>query len=276
MKKKVLKILALVVAIALIIGVCIFANALNGNPISKMLANKAAESYLAEIHPGTDFFVDRVGFNFKDGNYYAHIRSDSSQDTQFSLYIDMLGNIKYDTYDDVLSGFVTARRLEQEYRELTDSVLDRSTFPYTFDIGYGTLEIYPEEAVNNPLITDDPEYALIQEDLVLDKVYDIRELGAQAGHLVIYVDCDTVSLEKAAEALLTIREEFDNAGIPFRAINFTLWYPKPLEGRRQEGEIEIRHFPYDEIYAEGLEERIRIAEEELKAYYAEQDAKGIK
>ena len=34
MKKKILKIAALVLALALIVGVCIFANSLVGNPIS--------------------------------------------------------------------------------------------------------------------------------------------------------------------------------------------------------------------------------------------------
>ena len=47
MKKKVLKIIALVIAIALIVGVCWFANALNGNPLSKMLAEKAVVAYLS-------------------------------------------------------------------------------------------------------------------------------------------------------------------------------------------------------------------------------------
>ncbi len=276
MKKKVLKGLALVLALGLIVFLCIFYNALNGNPISKLLANNAAEKHLAAQYPGTDYHVERLGFNFKDGDYYAHIRSGSSIDTQFTIHIDMLGNVRYDTYGSVLKKFVTARRLEQEYRELANSVLDGASFPYPTDIGYGTLEIYPQEAIDDPLVTDVPEYALVQETLVIDKVYDIRALGAQAGHLVIYLDSDIVSLEKAAEALLTIREEFDKANIPFQAINFTLQYPKPLEGRRQEGNIEIRHFPYEEIYAENLEERIQEADEDLKAYYAEQDANNVK
>ncbi len=276
MKKKVLKILALVAAMGLIAFVGVFANALNGNPISRMLADHAAEKHLTAQYPGTDYHVERLGFNFKDGDYYAHIRSDSSIDTQFTIHIDMLGNVRYDTFDSVLGKFVTARRLEQEYRELAATVLDRNTFPYPTDIGYGTLEIYPEEYINDPLITDIPQYALVQETLVIDKAYDIRQLGTQAGHLVIYVDSDTVTLENAAAVLLTIREKFDEANVPFRAISFTLQYPKPLEGRRQEGSIEIRHFPCDEIYAEGLEERIRIAQEELNAYYAQQDAKGVK
>ena len=45
MKKKVLKVLALIVAIALIIGIGLFANALVGNPVSKFLATKSAEEH---------------------------------------------------------------------------------------------------------------------------------------------------------------------------------------------------------------------------------------
>ena len=49
MKKKVLKVLALVVAIALIIGIGLFANALVGNPVSKYLATKNANEYIKEL-----------------------------------------------------------------------------------------------------------------------------------------------------------------------------------------------------------------------------------
>ena len=43
MKKKILKIVAFVLALALIVGVCVFANSLVGNPVSKLLATKTAE-----------------------------------------------------------------------------------------------------------------------------------------------------------------------------------------------------------------------------------------
>ena len=46
MKKRVLKVAALVTAIMLIIGVCLFANSLVGNPISKALAKNTAEKYI--------------------------------------------------------------------------------------------------------------------------------------------------------------------------------------------------------------------------------------
>ena len=67
MKKKVLKIAAFVFAIALIVGVCIFANALVGNPISKALAINTAEKYLEENYEDKDFEIERVTFSFKDG-----------------------------------------------------------------------------------------------------------------------------------------------------------------------------------------------------------------
>ena len=50
MKKRILKISALCLAIVLIVGVCWFANGLVGNPISKTMARNAAEKYL-ETNP---------------------------------------------------------------------------------------------------------------------------------------------------------------------------------------------------------------------------------
>lgn len=273
MKKKILKILALIVALALIVGICWVANGLNGNPISKMLAQKAANEYLAEHFPDTDYYIDELNFSFKFGGYYAHIRSETSMDTQFSLNIDLVGNVFYDTYDDVAGGFMTARRVEQEYRELTNQIFENPAFIYKSDIQYGTLEIYPQEAFDDPLVTDIPSYSLVQEDLVLDKIYDIRELGKQAGHLIVYVDSDTVSFELAAKILLDIRAEFDEVNIPFRAIDFTLQPPLPDEGPRTGFEIHFDNFPYEDIYEEGLEDRIKAAHDALEAYYAEQDGK---
>ena len=60
MKKKVLKIIALVVAVALIVGVCIFANALVGNPISKWVATNTAEKHLEDSYGEKDFEIELV------------------------------------------------------------------------------------------------------------------------------------------------------------------------------------------------------------------------
>lgn len=273
MKKKVLKIIALIVAIALIICIGLTANSLNGNPISKMLARRGANNYLEEHFPDTDYYIEDLGFSFKFTGYYAHVRSESSIDTQFSLNIDMAGNVFYDTYEDVKTGYITARRLEQEYRELTKQIFESPAFPYKSDIQYGTLEIHSQEYIDDPLITDIPDYALVTQDLILDKIYDIRELGRQAGRLIVYVDSDTITFELAANILLDIREEFDEANIPFRAIDFTLQPPLPEEGPRTGFEIHFDNFPYEDIYEEGLEDRIKAAHDALESYYAEQDGK---
>lgn len=271
--KKGLKIVALITAIVLIVGVCWFANALCGNPISRMLAQRAAETWLEGNFPDSDYYIEKVGFNFKDTNYYAHYRSESSMDTQFTLYINMFGQGYFDTYESVLSGSVTARRLEQEYRDLTDQVFESPAFPYPSDIQFGTLEIYPQEAFSDPLANEIPDYALVQQDLILDKIYDMRELGAKAGHLIVYVESETISFELAAQIMLTIRAEFDNANIPFRAMDFVLQPPLPEEGPRTGEDISVDHFLYEDIYEEGLESRIQAADAALKAYYAELDAK---
>ena len=273
MKKKVLKIIALIIAIALIVGICWVANGLNGNPISKMLAKKAANEYLEENFSDTDYYIEELGFSFKFSNYYAHVRSVTSIDTQFTLHIDMLGNVYFDTYESVTGGFVTARRVEQEYRELTNQIFENPSFPYPSDIGYGTLEIYPQEALDDPDVNDIPDYALVQQDLILDQIYDIRELGRQAGHLIIYVESETISFELAAQIMLDIRAEFEKANIPFRAMDFVMQLPLPEEGPRPDEEVRVKDFRYEDIYQENLIDRIKAAHEELETYYAEQDAK---
>ena len=146
MKWNLRKVLALSAALVLIGGLAWFANALNGNPISKMMAQSTAERYLAETYGGTDYYIDHISYSFKDGNYHAFVRSPSSMDTAFTLSLNMLGSLRGDTYDNVLSGWNTALRLDEEYRALTDRVLEDPAFPYQCHIGYGSLEIYPRGA----------------------------------------------------------------------------------------------------------------------------------
>ena len=275
-KTKTLKIIAGITAVVIIAGLGWFANAFVGNPISKMLATNTAEKYLSETFSDTDYYIEQISYSFKDGNYHAFIKSPSSMDTAFSLWITMGGKLRYDSYEDVLSGFNTAQRLEQEYRNLTDTVFSSPSFPFKLEIDYGSLEIYPGDLLNNPNVNDIPPYALNQDDLVLDKRYDIRELGRQAGHLVIYIDNDAVTPEDAAKIMLDIKSRFDEAGVPFAAMDFVLQYPRPEEGIRSEEDIRVENFLYEDIYEAGMTDRVIAADKALKEYYAEQDAKYLK
>lgn len=272
MKKKWLKIGALCVALVIIAGLCWFANALVGNPVSKWLATRTVERHLEEVYGDTDFVIERIGFNFKDINYYAHIKSPSSEDSSFSLRIDMWGKLLLDTYESrVLGGHNTADRLYMEYRELTDTVFEAEDYPFTDFITYGDLQFaYSFEQGKEPA-TD--SYILCEE-LVLDKQYDIRKLGARAGLLVVYVEDDEVTVERAAEVLLELKALFDQKNVPFYAIDFVLEYPRKEEGgNTKEGQVNVDGFLYSDIYEDGLVERVRTANEELNAYYAEEDAK---
>ncbi len=270
MKKKIWKFLALAAALILIAVILFFANAFLGNPVSKALAKSTAKKHLNDTYAGTDYYIDSVSYDFKSSCYHASVRSPSSMDTHFYLRISMLGKLGYDSYEDVTSKTTTALRLDKEYRELTDSVFDDPSFPYNCDISFGMLEIYPMKYHGND---DVPAYALNQDELVLDKLYDIRELGREAGRLTIYVDSDTVTAEEAARVMLGIKAIFDRSAVPFAAVDFTLQHPKPLEGPRDETFIGVQNFLYEDIYEDGMTERVAAADRALKEYYAEQDAK---
>jgi len=275
MKKRILKIAAFVFAIALIVGVCVFANALVGNPISKAMATNTAEKHIAENYADKDFEIERVTFSFKDGYYHAFIYSPSSIDSDFTILVDMWGKLRYDTYEDrVLSGGNTADRISRDYRAVVDKVLDSQAFPYNEHIGYGDFDFYPRVHLEEYSV---PEYALITEDLTLDAFYDVNELGAKHGKLTIYIDDDTVSYERLSEILLDIRRIFDDSGVKFYVIDCVLEYQKNEDSsKKKEGRVEVRGFLYADIYEEGMVERVKASDESAKAYYAEQDAEKLK
>ena len=275
MKKRILKIAAFVFAIALIVGVCVFANALVGNPISKAMATNTAEKHIEENYADKDFEIERVTFSFKDGYYHAFIYSPSSIDSSFTLMIDMWGKLRYNTYEDrVLSGGNTADRISRDYRAVVDKVLDSQAFPYNEHIGYGDFDFYPRVHLEEYSV---PEYALITEDLTLDAFYDVNELGAKHGKLTIYIDDDTVSYERLSEILLDIRRIFDDSGVKFYVIDCVLEYQKNEDSsKKQEGRVEVREFLYADIYEDGMVERVKVSDEAAKAYYAEQDAEKLK
>jgi uncharacterized protein YqgQ len=250
-----LKITALVFAIALIVGVCIFANGLVGNPISKAIAKNVAEKHIEKTYADKDFEIERVFYSFKDGYYHAFVYSPSSVDSDFTILIDMWGKMRHDTYEDrVLSGGNTASRIDRDYREMVDKVLNSQAFPYNTHIEYGDFEFYPREHLKEHTV---PEYALITEDLTLDAFYDVNELGAKHGMLTIYIEDNTVTIERMSEILLDVKRIFDDAGVKFYMIDCVLEYPKTEDGTEREGRVEVREFLYADIYEDGMFERVK-------------------
>ena len=269
MKKRILKIAAFVLAIALIYGVACFANSLVGNPISKMLARRTAEKHLAVQYSGTDYVIETASYNFKFGEYFVHIVSPSNMDGNFTLRVSMFGKLTYDDYASRVKGHRNvANRLFSEYRKMVDGVLDSYVYPYTVDMGYGDLDFEYEvgaEAV---------EGALKMSELVNNQIYNVGKLGATNGKLVLYIDSDTVTYEKAAEILLKTRELMDGAGISFYSVHLVLRYPPYDEEKsyeRPDGEIDLKDFLYADIYEEGMIARIIACAEATQDYYNTED-----
>lgn len=226
--KKTYRFLANSMGILLIIGLCLFANALVGNPISKAIVTKQAKVYLEKNYKEKEFKLKKVSYNFKDGNYFAHMERPNSMDLNFTVSLDMFGNIVYDDYAfRIEGGSNTQDRLWKEYRELTDSLLLNWKFPYHGEIIFGDLD-----------------FSNLDIEFIPDKIYDVRELGKEAGTLVLYIEDPVVTKERANEIMQDIKKQFDEAGIPFRYMDFTLEYPRDKAGQES---ISMGTISYDEI-----------------------------
>lgn len=269
MKKKILKVLALVLAIVLIIGVGLFANALVGNPVSKYLATKSANEYIEKTYSDKDFVIEEVTYDFKTGGYYARVTSPTSIDSHFSLSFDWMGKLVLDCYDDVTTGWNTAMRLEDDYRNAVKAVTESKDFSEKYFLAYGEI---PCVLSDYPIDEEKPEYALQRKDLVLDKVYDIREVGANHGKLVLWAQDDEVTIERLSELLLDVKNKFDKSGVTFKAVEFIL-EPTKEEGQplMSDEQIKIRNFYYSDIYEDGLVERVKKANQETIEYDREQE-----
>lgn len=124
-KSIVLRIIAGLVAVALIVGVLFITNSFVGNPISAAIAGKQIKEYVRENYSFLDLEIPKASYNFKNNSYGTRVKSKTNIDIHF--YISCKGrNNMYDTYEsDVLSGQNTLHRFAQEYAALVTSILER-------------------------------------------------------------------------------------------------------------------------------------------------------
>lgn len=268
---KLLRVALAAAAMALTCGILYSANGLVGNPVCKAIARNHAEKMLVQEFAGLDLEIEKASFNFKDGGYYVRVRSDSSIDTHFTIYYNGWGQYKYDTYDSVTDGWNTYNRLSDAYRAAVKEALNALYGDPS--IGYGDLLLHQEVDAFTP-VGELPgmEPALLQ----VDGQYDLAELGAQYGEVVLYLDQEEVTVEEAARVLLQLRGELDARGIRFHCIDLVLEKPRKQDGTPSDDDTEVRieDFRYADIYAEGLVERVQAAHDALTAWYAARDAEN--
>jgi len=260
--KKLVSMLLRIVGAAALCVVLFFANALFGNPISAVLARISVHRYVAQEYGHLDLKIDKVGYNFKDGDYYAKVSSPTSVDTHFNVDISMLGQVKRDTYESVTDGWNTWDRLNDAYEELVKGVLDK--LPFESDGGFGDFRGSYSGLPGNE------DFGLPPEGLEVDGEYDLYVLGTEHGSITYRVLDEVVSYERAAEILTCLRDEMERSGVAFRAVNLTLRQPRDENGKWSGPELMIFDFPCEEIYEPGLAERIRLAYQAAMDYYEEE------
>ncbi|UWG96559.1 hypothetical protein LPY66_16970 [Dehalobacter sp. DCM] len=273
--KRFVKILACVLALVLFGGILWFANGLVGNPVSRMLAENAAKNYIADNYPDLQLELADATYNFKSSNYSVIAKSPTSIDTHFYMAISSRGQIKYDSYkDDVLQKRNTYDRINNGYGSMADTIFESEDFPYTSYINYAELIARPDTIATHDRNPFEPEYGLNIEALELDKKYNVAELGKTAGHIVFYTEDEDVSIKKAAEIMLDLKNILDQNKVFFYAIDFVLEKPRLDEKPNPDDPaIRVSGFLYSDIYENGLEQRIEVAHDALQKYYAEEDAK---
>ena len=260
--------------IIILIGWILFlVNSFVGNPISKFLADRSAKEYIEETYPNMKFESNKASYSVKTGGYYVHIESPVSIDTHFEISISPTGDIYWDSYEEnVLNKWNTYIRVDSDYREMVDSILDSDDFIYESDIDFGGLTLKDKNLKSDERFG--PVYGLNTEELEIDKIYDIKELGRISGNIVLHIEDEEINAKRASEMLLNIKDIFDEKDVPFYTIDFLLEESRIEEGKAFEDRerFGVREFLYSDIYDEELIERLEKAAKDLEEYYKKQDA----
>ena len=267
MKRGVRIFLGMVLAL-LFVAAAWFANAFLGNPVSWILARTGVKRYVEQTYAHLDLQTERFGYDFKTGGYFAYLASESSGDTAFYIRTDMLGRIRQDSFDTwVVRKFNTELRIREEYRSMAAAVFASADFPYALDIAYGDIAF----AGDGEWGESEFDFALSREILELDKTYDIKELGSQAGVLCIHAMDEQVSAQRAAEIMLQIRRIFDDAGVPFRMLDFVLRLPRPEDGTVWPDTAVYSQILYADLVQDGMTERVEESNASILDRFARMD-----
>lgn len=249
---KVFRIIAAVIAFAMIAWLLSFAFSLVGNPVSYFIFKGKAEKYVTENYADKGYVLDSVFYNFKFGKFGGRVVKPGSDDGTFTLGLNSDGGIGDDYESRVLNGVNTQTRLEARYREFVKSFFKSSAYPYSDDTASGIL-VFQDDYNNKKY-----GFGLSKSILAPDAPYDIIKLGEEAGLLSFYIDTEEITPERAAEILLEMNSLMERGGVPFYAVDLTLRAPLGDDGSRVHGEYySVEGFRRSDIYENGLVERIK-------------------
>lgn len=208
--KKVLIYTSIGVALAIIL---FFAVAFFSNPISRVLANKAANDYLKTHYTELELEKERAFYNFKDAKYVVRLQDKNSPDSSFELSFDSLGRLKYDSYGD--RELNTFRRYVDFLNNLSDEIANENGFDFDFRLSPSSEEYY-------------------RSYLNLDQVFDANDLPSPVdAHFESY--SKSPSLEDIMDNLKKVQAVLAKRKIPVESFSGMII---PLADKAEEGKTE--------------------------------------
>lgn len=202
-----------IVLTVLVLFVLFVANALVGNPVSKFLADRAADKVIAKKYSHLDLSREKVIYNLKDGDYIVFLEDKNSVDSQFALHFDSFGRLTWDSYDDRISN--TMMRFDRVVSQYGRSLEKKYDFPYTI-----TLSSWDKE--------DPAEY------LKVDQPVDVKHLPYKLQAQAYGVGKDATA-EEAMEVLKQLQQIMDKEGL--EVVDYAIDLV-PEKDRGKEGEVE--------------------------------------
>lgn len=208
--KKVLIYTSIGVALAIIL---FFAVAFFGNPISRVLANNAANDYLKTHYTELELEKERAFYNFKDAKYVVRLQDKNSPDSQFALSFDSLGHLKYDSYGD--RELNTFRRYVDFLNNISDEIANENGFDFDFRLSPSGEKYY-------------------RSYLNLDQVFDADDLPSTVvANFKSYAE--SPSLEEIMDNLKKMQTVLSKRKIPVESFSGMII---PLANRAEKGKAE--------------------------------------
>ena len=191
----------------------------HANIAQEIIDPKAAE-YISQAYPDTDYVLDNAYYDFKDNCYQVKVHSPSSQDTYFTLnYDNKTYELVRDGYESsVLSGINTRNRIVSAYTQLIDDCLSSATGLSRVNSDFCQ---YSESISHGGYFSPD---GLDPQILIVDKAYDVAELGSAYGFLEVtaVLPKEEVNIRSALNILTEIDHLLLERSIGYYLIEITI------------------------------------------------------
>ncbi len=239
--KKLLKGAALVAALVLIGFVVYLYSMFAGNPLLALLARHNVSAYLEEAYPALEYQTVNCYYDYKFvGGYCVSAESPVSPDSRITVETDFWGTVTGDDYDlRVNQGLNTLQRLNAAYSAQVEAILKDPVTP--FETRQCTARF-----VQSSEYGAEEGHRIDPATLELDGVYDLRELGAKAGVLTVFVRDEPTS-DRALELMREIRQRMDEAGATFYILELTIEPPLDEDGAVYQNAFILQPIHYDSL-----------------------------